>query len=62
MKLREACEKASEFNREQEASGSASRYVVVAKPIGACGGDYQLIERTVGNATPATRHADRAAA
>ena len=47
MKLREACEKASEFNREQEACGSPMRYVVVAKPIGACGGDYQLVTREV---------------
>ena len=47
MQLREACEKASEANREQEASGSTTRYVVVAKPIGSCGGDYQLVQRKI---------------
>jgi hypothetical protein len=38
---------ASELNREQEASGTHTRYVVVANPVGSCGGDYQVVSRKV---------------
>jgi hypothetical protein len=55
MRLREACQRASELNREQEASGTRTRFVVVAHPIGSCGGDYQVVARRVRNVPqPAT--------
>ena len=47
MSIREACEKASVLNREQEASGTCTRFVVVAHPIGSCGGDYRIVPRQV---------------
>jgi hypothetical protein len=47
MKLPDACRKASELNRAEEAGGTATRYVVVAHPIGSCGGDYQVVSRRV---------------
>lgn len=47
MSVREACEKASQLNREQEANGSSTRFVVVAHPIGSCGGDYRVVPRQV---------------
>jgi hypothetical protein len=47
MGIQEACRKASELNRAQEASGSHTRYVVVSQPIGACDGDHQVVARTV---------------
>ena len=47
MTLHEACRQASELNRKQEASGTPIRYVVVAKPIGSCDGDHQVIARKI---------------
>jgi hypothetical protein len=47
MSLPEACKRASELNRAQEASGTHTRFVVVAHPIGSCGGDYQVVSRHV---------------
>jgi hypothetical protein len=47
MGLPEAYQRASELNREQEASGTRTRFVVVAQPIGSCGGDYQVVARRV---------------
>jgi hypothetical protein len=47
MRLGEACQKASQLNREQEASGTRTRFVVVANPVGSCGGDYQVVSRLV---------------
>ena len=55
MTLRDAYQKANHLNREEEANGSKTRYVVVAEPIGSCGGNYQLVPRRVGatDRTPA---------
>jgi len=50
MTLRDACQKADHLNREAEACGSRTRYVVVAEPIGSCDGRYQLVTRKVGAA------------
>ena len=47
MTLGDACQKASQLNRAQEASGSRTRYVVVANPIGSWDGDHQIVRRTV---------------
>jgi hypothetical protein len=47
MRLREACKRASMLNREQEASGTRTRFVVVANPVGSCGGDYQVVSRVI---------------
>jgi hypothetical protein len=47
MSLPDACQKAYELNREQEASGTRTRFVVVANPVGTCGGDYQVVSRRV---------------
>jgi hypothetical protein len=52
MRLREACERASEFNRQQEASGTTTRFVVVANPVGSCGGDYQVVSRLIRTTVP----------
>jgi hypothetical protein len=52
MRLREAFQRASELNREQEASGTSTRFVVVANPVGSCGGDYQVVSRQVRSAGP----------
>jgi hypothetical protein len=51
MTLRDAHRKATNLNREEEASGSSTRYVVVAEPIGSCGGNYQLVRRRIGATT-----------
>jgi hypothetical protein len=48
MGIQEACRRASELNREQEAKGTCTRYVVVAQPVGACGGEHQVVARSVG--------------
>ena len=47
MRLQEAYQRASQLNREQEANGSCTRYVVVSNPIGSCDGDHQVIPRKV---------------
>lgn len=47
MTLRDAYKQAAELNREEELKGSATRFVVVANPIGSCGGDYQLVTRRI---------------
>ena len=47
MRLQEAYRRASRLNREQEASGTSTRYVVVANPIGSCDGDHQVIPRKI---------------
>jgi hypothetical protein len=47
MRLQEAYRQASQLNRAQEASGSQTRYVVVANPIGSCDGDHQVVARKV---------------
>jgi hypothetical protein len=54
MRLREACQRASELNREQEASGTRTRFVVVANPLGSCGGDYQVVSRLIRSTPPRT--------
>ncbi len=56
MGLREACQRASELNREQQASGTRTRFVVVANPVGSCGGDYQVVSRLVREAALRARH------
>lgn len=60
MGLREACRQASELNREQEANGTRTRFVVVANPVGSCGGDYQVVARVVRSGVPGKRVADLA--
>lgn len=47
MEIREALRRASELNRQQEAKGTCTRYVVVAEPVGACGGSHQVVSRTI---------------
>ena len=47
MTLQDACEKAAGLNREEEARGTARRFVVVADPVGSCDGRYQLVEREI---------------
>ncbi len=47
MGLPEACRRASELNREQEARRTCTRYVVVGQPVGACDGRHQVVARTV---------------
>ncbi|HEX6116677.1 MAG TPA: hypothetical protein VFY99_06215 [Solirubrobacterales bacterium] len=47
MTLQDACEKAAVLNREEEARGSAKRFVVVADPVGSWDGRYQLVPRQV---------------
>jgi hypothetical protein len=54
MRLREACQRASELNREQQANGTRTRFVVVANPVGSCGGDYQVVARQVRSGPPRT--------
>jgi hypothetical protein len=53
MTITEACQRATELNREQESRGSRTRYVVLTHPMGSMGCDYQLVARRVGG--PACR-------
>jgi hypothetical protein len=47
MTLQDACAKAADLNREEEARGTTKRFVVVADPVGSCDGRYQLVPRQV---------------
>lgn len=47
MRLDEACRKAEELNRREQARESETRYVVVSDPIGSFDANYQVIARRV---------------
>jgi hypothetical protein len=47
MRIDEACQRARELNRTEEAKGTSTRYVVVADPIGSSDCNYQVIARRV---------------
>jgi hypothetical protein len=57
MRIDEACRKASELNRDEQARGTATRYIVLTFPNGAMGSDYQVVPRRVGG--PAGRFHQR---
>jgi hypothetical protein len=47
MTINEACQRARDLNRTEEAKGTATRYVVVSDPIGTPDCKYQVISRRV---------------
>jgi hypothetical protein len=47
MRIDEACQRARNLNRAEEAKGTETRYVVVADPIGSSDCNYQVIARRV---------------
>jgi hypothetical protein len=47
MRIDEACQRARELNRTEEAKGTATRYVVVADPVGSFDCNYKVIARRV---------------